>query len=109
MPPCAVELRLDSPGYACGSRDSAGDSQAPGIKGARDLAGIRPPVTWCSPAWTSIPSARGSPFSIDTTNIYAEINLKMKTAAMALCDVAEPDSGRHWKEDKDLMAFLNSY
>ena len=28
---------------------------------------------------------------------------------MALCDVAEPDPGRHWKEDKDLMAFLNSY
>ena len=47
--------------------------------------------------------------SIDTTNIYAEINLKMKAAAMALCDVAEPDPGRHWKEDKDLMAFLNSY
>ena len=47
--------------------------------------------------------------SIDTTNIYVEINLKMKAAAMALCDVAEPDPGRHWKEDKDLMAFLNSY
>ena len=47
--------------------------------------------------------------SIDTTNIYAEINLKMKAEAMALCDVAEPDPGRPWKEDKDLMAFLNSY
>ena len=44
-----------------------------------------------------------------TTNIYAEINLKMKAEAMALCDVAEPDPGRHWKKDKDLMAFLNSY
>ncbi len=47
--------------------------------------------------------------SIDTTNVYAEINLKMKAEAMALCDVVEPDPGRHWKEDKDLMAFLNSY
>ena len=47
--------------------------------------------------------------SIDTTNIYAEINLRMKAEAMALCDVAEPDPGRPWKEDKDLMAFLNSY
>ena len=47
--------------------------------------------------------------SIDTTNVYAEINLKMKAEAMALCDVEEPDPGRHWKEDKDLMAFLNSY
>ena len=50
----------------------------------------------------------GGHSSIDTTNIYAEVNLKMKAAAMALCDVAEPDPGRHW-EDKDLMAFLNSY
>ena len=47
--------------------------------------------------------------SIDTTNIYAEINLKMKAEAMALCDVPEPDRGRHWKEDKGLMAFLKSY
>ena len=48
--------------------------------------------------------------SIDTTNIYAEINLRMKAEAMALCDVAEqPDPDRPWKEDKDLMAFLNSY
>jgi len=47
--------------------------------------------------------------SIDTTNIYAEINLKMKAEAMALCDVPEPDPGRPWKEDTDLMAFLKSY
>ena len=47
--------------------------------------------------------------SIDTTNVYAEISLKMKAEAIALCDVADPDPGRHWKEDKDLMAFLNSY
>ena len=47
--------------------------------------------------------------SIDTTNVYAEISLKMKAEAMALCDVAGPDPGRHWKEDKDLMAFLNAY
>ena len=47
--------------------------------------------------------------SIDTTNIYAEISLRMKAEAMALCDVAKPAPERHWKEDKDLMAFLNSY
>ena len=47
--------------------------------------------------------------SIDTTNVYAEINLKMKAEAMALCAVAEPAPGRAWKDDKDLMAFLNSY
>ena len=47
--------------------------------------------------------------SIDTTNIYSEISLKMKAEAMALCDIAEPSSGRSWKEDKDLMAFLKAY
>ena len=47
--------------------------------------------------------------SIDTTNVYAEINLKMKAEAMALCDVPGPGPDRHWKEDRDLMAFLNSY
>lgn len=47
--------------------------------------------------------------SIDTTNIYAELSLKMKAEAMALCDVPEPDPGRPWKEDKDLMTFLKSY
>ncbi len=47
--------------------------------------------------------------SIDTTNVYAEINLKMKAEAMALCDIPGLDPDRHWNEDKDLMAFLNSY
>jgi len=47
--------------------------------------------------------------SIDTTNVYAEINLKMKAEAMELCDVAEPVPRRHWKQDRDLMAFLNAY
>ncbi len=46
--------------------------------------------------------------SIDTTNIYAEIDLKMKAEAMALCDVAEPGPVRPWKENKGLMAFLKS-
>ena len=46
--------------------------------------------------------------SIDTTNVYAEINLKMKAEAMALCDVAEQGPSRPWKENKGLMAFLDS-
>jgi integrase/recombinase XerD len=46
--------------------------------------------------------------SLDTTNIYAEIDLQMKAKAMALC--APEDSGpyRPWKEDKGVIAFLNS-
>ena len=32
--------------------------------------------------------------SLDTTNIYAEIDLEMKAKAMALCDAAEPEPNR---------------
>ena len=46
--------------------------------------------------------------SIDTTNIYAEIDLEMKAKAMAICDIVEPGPIRPWKENKGLMAFLNS-
>lgn len=46
--------------------------------------------------------------SISTTNIYAEIDLTTKASAVALCEVGQPQSGRSWKEDKDLMAFLKS-
>ena len=47
--------------------------------------------------------------SIDTTNVYAEINLRMKAEAVALCEVADAGPGRPWKDDKDLMAFLSEY
>ena len=46
--------------------------------------------------------------SLDTTNIYAEIDLEAKAKALALCDVAEPGSSRPWKENKGIMAFLKS-
>ena len=46
--------------------------------------------------------------SLDTTNIYAEIDLEMKAKAMALCDAAEPGPDRPWKENKGLMAFLGA-
>ena len=46
--------------------------------------------------------------TMNTTNIYAEVGLEMKAKAIALCDVAEPGPNRPWKEDKGLMAFLNS-
>ena len=46
--------------------------------------------------------------SISTTNIYAEIDLTMKANAIALCEVGVPTTGRSWKGDKDLMAFLKS-
>ncbi len=46
--------------------------------------------------------------SLDTTNIYAEIDLETKAKAMALCDAAEPGPDRPWKENKGLMAFLGA-
>jgi integrase/recombinase XerD len=46
--------------------------------------------------------------SLETTNIYAEIDLEMKAKAMALCSAAVPRPERPWKEDKGVMAFLNA-
>ena len=46
--------------------------------------------------------------SLNTTNIYAEIDLETKAKAMALCDATTPEPGRPWKEDKGLIAFLKS-
>lgn len=46
--------------------------------------------------------------SINTTNIYAEIDLTLKANAVALCEVPQPRPGRSWKEDKNLMTFLKS-
>jgi len=48
--------------------------------------------------------------SINTTNIYAEVDLAMKAKALATCEItnkAEPDNNKHWRDDKDLMDFLN--
>ncbi len=46
--------------------------------------------------------------SLDTTNIYAEIDLEMKAKAMTLCDAGDPGRDRPWKEDKGVIAFLNA-
>lgn len=47
--------------------------------------------------------------SIDTTNIYAEIDLEMKAKALAHCEVPDAKNPRRaWREDPNLMAFLRS-
>jgi integrase/recombinase XerD len=46
--------------------------------------------------------------SLDTTNIYAEIDLQMKAKAMALCEPGNQGQSRPWKEDKGVIAFLSS-
>jgi integrase/recombinase XerD len=47
--------------------------------------------------------------SLDTTNIYAEIDLEMKARALAKCEVTNSNSSkRHWRDDPALMAFLRA-
>jgi site-specific recombinase XerD len=48
--------------------------------------------------------------SINTTNIYAEVNMKMKAEALKCCEVADekPKKCGRWKNDKNLMDFLDN-
>jgi site-specific recombinase XerD len=47
--------------------------------------------------------------SVDTTNIYAEIDLETKAKALDKCDVTEKHkTNRRWANDPELMAFLHS-
>ena len=47
--------------------------------------------------------------SINTTNIYAEVSIEMKSSMLDKCDM--PDlkvSKKHWRDDRKLMDFLDS-
>ena len=46
--------------------------------------------------------------SINTTNIYAEINIKMKAKALACCEIVKDKEVSHWRDDKNLMDFLDN-
>ncbi len=47
--------------------------------------------------------------SIDTTNIYAEIDLEMKANALAHCEILAPSKHRRpWRENTGLMEFLKT-
>jgi site-specific recombinase XerD len=46
--------------------------------------------------------------SINTTNIYAEVDLDMKAKALACCEITEKSKPAHWRDNKDLMSFLDS-
>jgi len=46
--------------------------------------------------------------SINTTNIYAEIDLEMKAKALAHCEIKESKPRKHWREDIGLMDFLRT-
>src|SRR5262245_23375681 len=46
--------------------------------------------------------------SLETTNIYAEIDLEMKAKALAQCEIKDQAADEHWREDEALMVFLRS-
>jgi site-specific recombinase XerD len=46
--------------------------------------------------------------SLDTTNIYAEIDLEMKAQALAKCEITSNATRRSWREDRPLMTFLKA-
>jgi integrase/recombinase XerD len=49
--------------------------------------------------------------SLNTTNVYAEIDLEMKAKALAACEVAVAGgakSEKRWRQDPQLMSFLRS-
>jgi site-specific recombinase XerD len=45
--------------------------------------------------------------SLDTTNIYAEVDLAMKAKALGACSIPDT-SRRHWHKEPGLMAFLRA-
>jgi integrase/recombinase XerD len=46
--------------------------------------------------------------SLNTTNIYAEVDLEMKAKALATCEVRGRSPQTHWKNDVTLMQFLRN-
>jgi integrase/recombinase XerD len=46
--------------------------------------------------------------SLNTTNIYAEVDLEMKAKALATCEIRGTVLRKHWKEDVSLMQFLQA-
>lgn len=46
--------------------------------------------------------------SLETTNVYAEVDLEMKAKALASCEVQGKKTCRPWKKDKSLMEFLRT-
>ena len=46
--------------------------------------------------------------SVNTTNMYAEVNMRMKAEALKTCEITGIRKGRDWKENKSLLTFLKS-
>jgi integrase/recombinase XerD len=46
--------------------------------------------------------------SLNTTYIYAEVDMEMKAQALAKCSVSPPREQKRWRDNPDLLAFLQS-
>jgi integrase/recombinase XerD len=46
--------------------------------------------------------------SLSTTNVYAEVDLEMKSKALANCEIKGQEAGKPWREDAGLMEFLRT-
>jgi integrase/recombinase XerD len=46
--------------------------------------------------------------SLNTTNVYAEVDLEMKAKALATCEVRGPTPQKHWRDDVALLQFLRN-
>ncbi len=46
--------------------------------------------------------------SLNTTNIYAEVDLEMKAKALATCEVRGALPQKHWRDDASLLQFLRN-
>lgn len=46
--------------------------------------------------------------SLNTTNVYAEVDLEMKAKALATCEVRVSKPQKHWRDDAALLAFLRN-
>jgi site-specific recombinase XerC len=45
--------------------------------------------------------------SLDTTNVYAEVDLEMKAKALASCDISDEVTVKRRRKQPDLIGFLH--
>ena len=46
--------------------------------------------------------------SLDTTHVYAEVDLEMKAKALAHCDVPQRSHAKQWHQDTSIIGFLRA-
>jgi hypothetical protein len=45
---------------------------------------------------------------LDTTHVYAEVDLEMKAKALARCDVPQPGWAKLWRKDAGIIGILRA-